>query len=212
MKSTLLCLRYIAYYNCFYRNLTTEENRAQIYFPIYRGTIQPLVLLFGSCIVWELTLNARWENVNRLRVTLWINFDQFFQELVREELNEVFGDSERPCNLEDASKLKYLESCIKETLRLYPSVPHIKRYNSEDIVLSNGYKIPAGASYSIHIYSLHRNEEIFPDPLSFKPERFYSDQCSERHPFAFVPFSAGPRNCIGRLPNSCINSLFKIQF
>ena len=145
-------------------------------------------------------------------VLRYMEISTHFQELVREELNEVFGDSDRPCNLEDASKLKYLESCIKETLRLYPSVPHIKRYNNEDVVLSNGYKIPAGASYSIHIYSLHRNEEMFPDPLSFKPERFYSDQCSERHPFAFVPFSAGPRNCIGRLPNSCINSLFKIQF
>ncbi|XP_046438964.1 cytochrome P450 4C1-like isoform X4 [Daphnia pulex] len=120
------------------------------------------------------------------------------QELAREELNAVFGDSDRPCTIEDASKLKYLECCIKETLRLYPSVPHIKRYNTEDFVLSNGFKIPAGASYSIHIYTLHRNEEFFPDPLSFKPERFYSDQCSGRHPFAFVPFSAGPRNCIGQ--------------
>ncbi|EFX81320.1 hypothetical protein DAPPUDRAFT_50258 [Daphnia pulex] len=120
------------------------------------------------------------------------------QELAREELNDVFGDSDRPCTIEDASKLKYLECCIKETLRLYPSVPLIKRYNNEDFVLSNGYKIPAGATYSVHIFALHRNEEIFPDPLSFKPERFYSDQCSGRHPFAFVPFSAGPRNCIGQ--------------
>ncbi|KAI9556694.1 hypothetical protein GHT06_016485 [Daphnia sinensis] len=120
------------------------------------------------------------------------------QELVRKELDDVFGDSQRPCTIEDATKLKYLECCIKETLRLYPSVPHIKRFNTEDYVLSNGYKIPAGASYSIHIYALHRNEQLFPDPLAFNPERFQIDESAGRHPFAFVPFSAGPRNCIGQ--------------
>uniref|UniRef100_A0A0N8BX03 Cytochrome p450 n=1 Tax=Daphnia magna TaxID=35525 RepID=A0A0N8BX03_9CRUS len=119
------------------------------------------------------------------------------QERVREELNHVFGDSNRGCTAEDATQLKYLERCIKESLRLYPSVPNIKRRVSEDIVLE-GYTIPAGATISMHIYALHRNEAVFPDPLAFKPERFESEQFTARHPFAFVPFSAGPRNCIGQ--------------
>nr|CAH0104471.1 unnamed protein product [Daphnia galeata] len=119
------------------------------------------------------------------------------QERVREELTDVFGDSNRACTLEDTTKLKYLECCIKESLRLYPSVPNIKRYISEDITL-NGYTVPAGATISMHIYSLHRNGEVFPDPLVFKPERFEIEQIAGRHPFAFVPFSAGPRNCIGQ--------------
>ena len=58
--------------------------------------------------------------------------------------------------------------------------------------------IPVGGIASILLYALHRNEEIFPDPNAFKPERFESDQYSGRHPFAFIPFSAGPRNCIGK--------------
>ncbi len=125
----------------------------------------------------------------------------FSQELVRKELNEVFGDSDRPCTIEDAAKLKYMECCLKESLRLFPSVPNIKRYINEDIVL-NGYKIPAGATISMHIFALHRNEEFFPEPLVFKPERFESELSNGRHPFAFVPFSAGPRNCIGKLNDS----------
>lgn len=59
------------------------------------------------------------------------------------------------------------------------------------------YTIPAGSIISMHIYSLHRNELIFSNPLEYQPERFQKEESSGRHPFAFVPFSAGPRNCIG---------------
>jgi cytochrome P450 family 4 len=116
------------------------------------------------------------------------------------ELNQVFGDSDRPCTLEDTSKLKYLEACIKEGLRLYPSVPLIERTISENVEL-DGYHIPAGTSLTLQFYALHRSEDLYPDALKFKPERFiqqHEDGGSvQKHPYAFVPFSAGPRNCIG---------------
>ena len=113
---------------------------------------------------------------------------------MREELDQVFGDSDRSCTMKDAAQLKYLELCIKEALRLYPSVPNIERTLSEDVELDQ-YKLAAGTSIFLHFYALHRHEDFFPDPLTFKPERFLSD--TGKHPYAFVPFSAGPRNCIG---------------
>jgi cytochrome P450 len=89
-----------------------------------------------------------------------------------------------------------LECCIKESLRRHPPVPLIRRRVNEDVRLS-GYNVPADTSLGIQIYALHRNEEFFPDPEAFKPERFQPDQVIGRNPFAYVPFSAGPRNCIG---------------
>ncbi|XP_046636789.1 cytochrome P450 4C1-like isoform X1 [Daphnia pulicaria] len=119
------------------------------------------------------------------------------QALVQEELNEVFGGSDRPCTIEDTTKLKYLECCIKESLRLYPAVPIISRYISEDFELG-GYKIPVGASVVIEIYALHRNEDYFPEPDVFNPDRFQTNESIGRHAFSFLPFSAGSRNCIGQ--------------
>jgi cytochrome P450 family 4 len=87
---------------------------------------------------------------------------------------------------------------MKESIRLYPSVANFRRQISEQVQLGD-FTLSVGASVSVQVYALHRNEEFFPDPLSFKPERFQKEQSIGRHPFAFIPFSAGPRNCIGKL-------------
>lgn len=57
--------------------------------------------------------------------------------MVNEEINRVFGDSDRPITMNDLSELKYLECCVKEALRLYPSVPLIGREPMEDTVIGN---------------------------------------------------------------------------
>ncbi|XP_036328213.1 probable cytochrome P450 4ac1 [Rhagoletis pomonella] len=97
----------------------------------------------------------------------------------------------------DFNQLEYVERVIKETLRLYPSVPFISRRCMQHSEL-NGLILPPDTEINIHIYDIMRDERHFPDPLKFDPDRFLPQNSIDRHPFAFVPFSAGSRNCIGQ--------------
>ncbi|XP_078534213.1 cytochrome P450 4V2 isoform X1 [Lissotriton helveticus] len=119
------------------------------------------------------------------------------QRNVHKELDEVYGESDRPVTMDDLKKLKYLEAVIKEALRLYPSVPFFARTIMEDCQVG-GFEVPKGVNALIVPYALHRDPKYFPDPEAFQPERFFSENTSGRNPYAYVPFSAGLRNCIGQ--------------
>ncbi|XP_061401880.1 cytochrome P450 4d8-like [Musca vetustissima] len=117
------------------------------------------------------------------------------------EIRKVYPDEEHnKFTLMNLNELKYMECVIKEVLRLYPSVPIIAREIVEDFKyehskLGSGV-IPAGTEFVISLYAMMRNGTRFKDPLEFRPERHEEHDASSS--FCFVPFSAGPRNCIGQ--------------
>lgn len=120
------------------------------------------------------------------------------QEKVYKEQQEILGDSQNSATFQDLKNMKYLECVINETQRLYPSVPYIGRTMTEDFQLTSEYTIPEGCSINIFLYKLHRDPNLFPNPDVFDPDRFLPENSQTRHPFAFCPFSAGPRNCMGQ--------------
>jgi len=118
------------------------------------------------------------------------------QQRVYDEIITVCGSDEE-VTLEHLTQFRYMECCIKEILRLYPSVPIISRRLDSDVQVGKAV-IPAGTQAIINIFLIHRDPKYWHDPEVFNPDRFLPENVKKRHPFSYVPFSAGSRNCIGQ--------------
>ncbi|XP_072030699.1 cytochrome P450 4F4-like [Amphiura filiformis] len=141
------------------------------------------------------------------------------QEKCQREIDEYFqlkGTDQLEWN--DMNNLPYLTMCIKESLRLSTPVPYILRRVTRDITLPDGKVIPTGSFASILLVGIHLNPAIWTDPEFFDPARFSSENMKNMPPYSFVPFSAGPRNCIGQnfalneLKITCATLLFNFEF
>lgn len=141
--------------------------------------------------------------------------DEYVQNKLREELMNTFKANSGNITYQDLKNLSYLELVIKETLRMYPSVPFFSRSLNEEAVLGlykyqlrdsfhylmyenlpDGVKLPKHCTITIIPYIIHRDSRIYPDPEKFDPDRFKN--MNSQSPYAYIPFSAGPRNCIGK--------------
>ncbi|PSN43028.1 Cytochrome P450 4V2 [Blattella germanica] len=100
------------------------------------------------------------------------------QDKVFEELEDILQGSDRSPTIKELNEMKYLERVIKESL--------------------HGMSLPAGLRICALAVLTHRDPEHFPDPDIFDPDRFLPENIASRHPYAYIPFSAGPRNCIGQ--------------
>lgn len=114
----------------------------------------------------------------------------------REEVDAVLGTAREAPSLEQLNRLDFLEKVINETLRLYPPIHIGNRIAARDLVYQ-GYGIPIGTRVVYSIYLTHRQEQYWPEPEKFNPQRFSPEQARQRPHYTFVPFGAGPRNCIG---------------
>ncbi|KAL6420611.1 hypothetical protein ACFW04_014644 [Cataglyphis niger] len=119
------------------------------------------------------------------------------QERVRVEIDSAMQENGGKLTMKLLQNLSYLERCLKEALRLYPSVFSILRNIKEDVKL-HSYDIPAGTMIYLNIYAVHRDPNFWPNPEVFDPDRFLPERIQNRHPYSYLPFSAGPRNCIGQ--------------
>lgn len=102
----------------------------------------------------------------------------------------------RPVTPDHVSTLVYTRQVFSEAMRLYPPAPIITRTALRDFRLGE-YLIPAGTVLIVPIYAVHHHGSIWPDPDMFDPGRFSPDAAKARHRYAYMPFGAGPRVCIG---------------
>ncbi|XP_050545260.1 cytochrome P450 4C1-like isoform X3 [Daktulosphaira vitifoliae] len=136
-------------------------------------------------------------SINVCFCILMLAIYQDIQDKVYNEIYQIMGESDRIITIEDTVKFVYLEQCIKETLRLYPVTPIIVRYLQDDVKISN-YTIPKDTTIFIPIIVTHRLAELYPNPLEYNPDNFDPEKVVNRHKYSFIPFSDGPRNCIGQ--------------
>jgi cytochrome P450 len=113
---------------------------------------------------------------------------------LRAEVDRVLG--RRIPTSADLDALIYTEQVINEALRLYSPIHSISRVALTDDLLG-GYHIPAGATIYVSLHATHRLPTLWPEPDRFDPERFRAENVERRPRFAFIPFAAGHRNCVG---------------
>lgn len=120
------------------------------------------------------------------------------QEKLFDEIHCVVPDQEIDVTQEDIHNMPYLDAFIKESLRFFPVVPVLTRILNEDMNLGE-VTIPKGTEYIMDIWNMHRVQSNWKfDAQKFNPENFFPQNAVARHPYSYIPFSAGPRNCIGQ--------------
>ncbi|CAG2166571.1 unnamed protein product [Oppiella nova] len=120
------------------------------------------------------------------------------QQKLYEEINKFHEHQKSNADPYEAfHALKYMDAVIDETLRLFPAAIFIERVPTEDYELT-GTGITIKKDHVVHIpaYAIHRDPEYFADPEVFRPERFLPENIAH-NPYTYLPFGAGPRNCLG---------------
>ena len=118
------------------------------------------------------------------------------QKDVKETLEKHHGE----VTYEAIMDMSFIDLCVKETLRKYPGLPILNRECTKDYKIpipGTTFTIEKGTSVVVSLLGLHRDEQFFPNPEKFDPDRF-TDEKRAYNEDMYMPFGAGPRNCIGR--------------
>jgi cytochrome P450 len=134
----------------------------------------------ANVLIWMWTLLSRSPEIERR---------------MRQEVAAVAGD--RAPTIDDVRKLSYTANVFSEAARLYPPVWTFSREAVEDDWLGD-VPVRKGSTIMVCAYAMHRNPRHWENPEGFDPDRFLPERAEARHPFAYFPFSAGPRTCLGK--------------
>jgi cytochrome P450 len=129
-----------------------------------------------------------------LTYALWqLGRHRHLQDRVRAEVHALGQAGPTP---DDLPRLTYTTQVLREALRLCPPGGAVSRAAVRDIEV-DGYRVEAGSILAYGIWAVQRDPALWPDPLTFDPERFGPDRAKQIDRYQYLPFGAGPRSCIG---------------
>ncbi|XP_047569460.1 cytochrome P450 3A12 isoform X3 [Lutra lutra] len=117
------------------------------------------------------------------------------QQKLQEEIDATFP-KKAPPTYDALVQMEYLDMVLNETLRLYTIGGRLERICKKDVEIS-GVFIPKGTVVMVPVFTLHRDQDLWPEPEEFRPERFSKKNKDSINPYTYLPFGTGPRNCIG---------------
>uniref|UniRef100_A0A452TXS3 Cytochrome P450 3A n=1 Tax=Ursus maritimus TaxID=29073 RepID=A0A452TXS3_URSMA len=117
------------------------------------------------------------------------------QQKLQEEIDATFPNKALP-TYDALAQMEYLDMVLNETLRLYPIGGRLERLCKKDVEIS-GVFIPKGTVVMVPVFTLHRDQDLWPEPEEFRPERFSKKNKDSINPYIYLPFGTGPRNCLG---------------
>ncbi|KAG1682575.1 Cytochrome P450 3A40 [Nymphon striatum] len=148
--------------------------------------------LLGSC--FSLVIAGYETTANHLAYTFYLLAKHpDIQKALAEEVDFM---EERPTE-EDLGKCQLLNRVVRESFRMYPPVVTFIARKARDAIHLGNYTIPKEMSVIIPVYQIHHDENLWPNPEKFDPDRFSLENSGNISPMSYLPFSDGRRNCLG---------------
>ncbi|CAJ0836941.1 10654_t:CDS:2, partial [Entrophospora sp. SA101] len=130
-------------------------------------------------------------------ILYYLSKDQEIQDKLREEIVKEFPDKDSELNFDQINSMEYLNAVCKETLRIVPPVVLVGRTANEDVMIDE-YLIPKDTPIFVPIYQIHHSPSIWGEDVEkFNPSRWFTEKVKGLTHYNFMPFSAGPKSCIG---------------
>jgi cytochrome P450 family 6 len=115
----------------------------------------------------------------------------------QQDVNRTLEEHHGELTYESIMEMKFIDLCVKETLRKYPALPLINRECTKDYQIPGSkLSIEKGTAVVISLLGIHRNEKFFPDPMKYNPDRF-TEEAKAYNEDMYMPFGIGPRSCMG---------------
>jgi cytochrome P450 len=141
-------------------------------------------------------------------ISILVSHPDVQQKARQEILEKIPGE----VTFDSLKELNYIDGLIKEGLRFFPPVPAMNgRKAVKDSVVGNIH-IPAGTSIEVNLITMAHNPKIWGDPEVVRPERWFSENITKEQRNAWLPFSGGPRICIGMNMSLLEQKIFLVYF